>query len=450
MRVTIPICSLVLLSCAAAQAGDNWSNWRGPSLNGSTESRGLPTAWGEDKNVRWKTPMPSWAGASPVVWGDRIFLTTPTAKRRDSDDKGIARRLRRLEMEGPGGDAILLMCLSTKNGKVLWEKKIDEVNKLYGKQNMASPSPVTDGKLVWTLTGTGRLSAHTVEGEERWERNLQKEHGDFGLYWGYASSPALAGDKLIVQVLHGATTKNPSYVAAYDARTGKPIWKVERKTDATQESPDAYTTPLVAKIGGKDVVIISGADYVTAHDLSDGSEIWRCGGLNPEHAGNYRICGSPIIVDGLVIATSREQPMLAIRADGKGDVTSSAVAWRFDDKKAPDVPSVACDGEYLYLLHDNGFMTCLKAASGETVWGPERITGGPYSASPLVGDGKVYVTNEECTTTVLAAGPKFKVLATNKLPGGYTLSSLAVSGSDLLIRSQKFLYCVSKSPAKAP
>lgn len=140
--------------------------------------------------------------------------------------------------------------------------------------------------------------------------------------------------------------------------------------------------------------------------------------------------------------------MLAIRSEGKGDVTPSAIAWRFDDKKAPDVPSVASDGEYLYLLHDNGFITCLKAASGETVWGPERITGGPYSASPLVGDGKVYVTNEECTTTVLAAGPEFKVLATNKLPGGYTLSSIAVSGCDLLIRSQKFLYCVSEASAK--
>lgn len=430
-----------LLIATQVSAGENWSNWRGPRLNGSTDAKGLPTTWGEDKNIRWKTLLPSWAGSSPVIWGDRIFLTTPGAK--EIKGEGIARRLRRLQMEGPGGDSLLLLCISRKDGEVLWEKPLDKVNKLYGKHNMASPSPVTDGRHVWTLTGTGRLAAFTVDGEKVWERDIQKDYGEFGLYWGYASSPALADDKLIVQVLHGATTQNPSYLAAFDKKTGKTVWKVERKTDATQECPDAYTTPLITRVDGRDLIIISGADYVTAHDLADGSEIWRCGGLNPEKAGNYRICGTPIITDGLVIATSRERPMLAIRAGGKGDVSASNIAWRYDEKKAPDVPSVACDGMYLYLLHDDGFITCLEAKSGETVWGPERITGGPYSASPLVGDGRVYVTNEDCTTTVLAAGPKFKVMETNKLPGGYTLSSLAVADGELFLRSQKFLYCIS-------
>lgn len=434
----------ILSGFASPAAAENWSNWRGPDQNGTTKAKGLPTEWSEQKNIRWKTPLPGWAGSSPVIWGDRIFLTSPSAAEADQPaESGIGRRLRSIKtIDAAGGEKILLMCLSLKNGEVLWQKSLDSGNKLYGKQNMASPSPVTDGKHVWALTGTGKLACYDLAGKRKWRRDLQKDYGEFGLYWGYASSPTLHDGMVIVEVLHGATTKNPSYIAAFDGKTGKTVWQVERKTDAEKECPDAYTTPIITTVNGTDAIIISGADYVTAHDVKTGQEIWRAGGLNPERAGNYRICGTPISTNGIIVATSRETPVLAIRADGKGDVTTSNLVWKYEDRKAPDVPSVACDGRYLYFLHDKGFMTCLEAVSGKVIWGPERITGGPYSASPLVGDGKVYVTNEDCVTTIYAAGGEFNELGTNKLDGGYTLSSLAVAGKELILRSQKYLYCI--------
>lgn len=440
--------AVMLVSTASpVAADDNWPNWRGPRLAGSTTAKNLPTEWSEEKNIRWKTPLPAWAGSSPIIWQDRIFLTSPAAEGEDKEngdkEEGIGRRLRRATIGGPGGDRILLMCFDKRDGTLLWQQAIDEGNKLYGKQNMASPSPVTDGSHVWAMTGTGRLICYDMDGKKRWQRDLQKDYGRFGLYWGYASSPLLYQDRLIVEVLHGAETKDPSYVVAFNKLTGATLWKVERPTTATRESPDAYTTPTVATLKSGNLVIISGADCVTAHDPESGKEVWRAYGLNPGNEGNYRICGSPVYVFGLVVASSREKPVIALRAGGRGDVTTSHLAWKYDDKKAPDVPSIAGDGERLYLLHDDGFITCLAASDGRVLWGPERITGGPYSASPLVGDGKVYVTNEDCVTTVLRAGGEFNVLSKNKLDGGYCLSSFAVSDGALFMRTQKYLYCIS-------
>lgn len=448
--IAIPTSAILLLLTffvvpVSVHAQGHWPNWRGPDADGATRATNLPLSWGEDQNIRWKTPLPAWAGSSPVIWGDYIFLTTPASKDEDAaEGDGIGRRLRRISMEGPGGDKLYLLCISRKDGSLLWKKTLDKGNKLYGKHNMASPSPVTDGRHVWTMTGTGKLTCHDFNGEMKWQRDLQKDYGKFGLYWGYAASPILYKDTVIVSVLHGSETKDPSYLAAFDMKTGKTLWREERRTDAEKECPDAYTTPIIAKVNGKDAIIISGADYVTAHEPSTGKEIWRAGGLNPDKSPNYRICGTPVSAGGLIIATSRERPVLALRRDGKGDVTTSNLAWKYDDKKAPDVPSVAFDGTYLYLLHDNGFLTCLKAADGSVAWGPERITGGPYSASPLVGDGRVYVTNEDAVTTVFATGPEFKELAKNKLDGGYTLSSFAVADGELFLRTQKCLYCITQ------
>lgn len=421
-----------------------WFNWRGPNLNGSVETPKLPLQWSDDDNLRWKTDLPGWAGSSPVIWGDRIFLTSPSAESED-DHGEIGRKFRRMSVgvDGPGGRRILLICISRKDGSIQWQRTVDDGNKFYGKHNMASPSPVTDGKHVWAMSGTGRLAAFTVDGEPVWSFDLQKEYGKFGLFWGYASSPLLYEDKIIVQVLHGSSTKDPSYLVAFDKKSGEVAWRVERKTDATRECPDAYTTPTVIRVDGRDELIVSGANYVTAHDPNSGEEIWRCGGLNPDDVGNYRIVGCPLPAGDLVIASSREKPVLAVRTGGKGLVTDSQIAWRYTGKKGPDVPSIATDGERLYLLHDDGFITCLAAETGSVIWGPQRIQRGPYSASPLVAAGRVYCTNEEGTTTILAAGQEFQVLAVNKLAGGYTLSSFAVGDGELYLRTAKYLYCIS-------
>jgi outer membrane protein assembly factor BamB len=222
------------------------------------------------------------------------------------------------------------------------------------------------------------------------------------------------------------------------------VWKVERKTDATRECPDAYTTPMISKHNGRTDIVISGADYVTGHNPATGKEIWRAWGLNPDGRGNYRVVSTPVINKGMIYAPSRQRPLLALRAGGSGDVTSSHREWMFDESGGPDVPTPVCDGKYLYLVQDRGLVTCVNAKNGEIVWGPERTAMGTVSASPLLAEGKLYVTNESAVTTVLKAGPKFEVLQTNQLDDGYTLSSIAVSGAQFIMRTSTHLYCIGE------
>jgi outer membrane protein assembly factor BamB len=323
----------------------------------------------------------------------------------------------------------------------LWKGAMGGGNRRERKQNMSSPSPVTDGSTVWALTGTGILKAFDYKGREIWGRDIQADYGRFGLNWGYASSPLLDGDALYVQVLHGMKTDDPSYVLRIDAKTGRTVWRVERPTDAIKESPDSYTTPAIVSHGGTRELVITGGDVVTGHDLKTGKELWRARGLNPENNPFYRIVASPIVAAGLIVAPTRVKPMLAIRPGGRGDVTETHVAWSFD--RGPDVPTPVSDGRLIYVVSDNGVVHAIRAASGEVVWGPERLRSGTYSASPLLADGRIYVTNEDGVTSVFTAGDRFQLLAENEL-SDYCLSSPAVSDGQILIRTTGHLYAIGK------
>jgi len=306
---------------------------------------------------------------------------------------------------------------------------------------MSSPSPVTDGSTVWVLTGVGIIKAFDFSGTELWSRDIQKDYGAFGLNWGYASSPLLHDGMLYVPVLHGMKTDDPSYVLKIDGRTGKTLWKVERPTDAVVESPDAYTTPALLEYSGKKEIVVSGGDVVTGHDPATGKELWRAEGLNPGKARNYRIIASPLVTGGLVIAPTRIRPMIAIRPGGRGNVTTTHTAWTFD--RGPDVPTPASDGKLLYCISDRGVIEVLDVQTGGVVYGPERLKPAIYSASPVIADGKVYVTNEDGLTSVFRAGPKFELLAENP-SDEYTLSTMAVSKTQLFLRTEKHLYAIGK------
>lgn len=465
LPITRALCALIVLVGFRTAAGaDNWPQWRGPAGNGTSDGTDLPSEWRLDKNIKWKTELPSWSGGTPVVWGDRVFVTSPSKpeptpeqtaganaqpqeqprEARDGDRGGRRGGRGGRQRREPGGQTLMLMCFSRAEGKPLWQRDLDEGNRTWNKQNNSSPSPVTDGKHVWVVTGTGAVAAFDMDGNEVWKRNLQNDYGKFGLNWGYASSPILHDGKLIVEVLHGNNTDDPSYVVAFDGLTGEPKWRVERPTDARAESPDAYTTPAVVDAAGKPQIVISGGDYVTGHNPATGEEIWRAAGLNPRQERNYRIVGSPVVVGEMIYAPTRKTPLLALRAGGKGDVTESNLAWKWTERGAPDVPTPVADDKYFYMVDDQGLVTCLEAKDGTRVWGPERTALGTVSASPLLADGKLYITNEEAVTTVLAAGPEFKVLATNELDGSYTLSSIAVAGRDLFLRTSTHLYCIGK------
>ena len=438
MRTLIP-CILLAAVCAVS-ASENWPQWRGPHQNGVSAATGLPSEWSAAEGVVWKSPLPSWSGGTPIVWGDRAFVTSPSAPEAgQAQASGEGRRRKR----DPGGDDLLLLCLSRADGKELWRAVLAEGNRTWRKHNNTSPSPVTDGRHVWAVTGTGVVAAFDMEGRPVWRRDLQAEFGAFGLMWGYASSPALHDGRLIVEVLHGMRTDDPSYLAAFDAASGELAWRVERPTDAPGESPDAYTTPAVLRTPAGEQIVVSGGDYLTGHDPGSGRELWRVGGLNPGREGNFRIVGSPIAVGGMVYAQSRKKPLLAFRVGDGGRIGQDDQAWRWEGAGAPDVPTAACDGTHFYMVDDRGLATALDALTGRVVWGPERTAQGRVSASPVVADGKLYVLNEDGVTTVLAAGAEYGHLATNTLDGSFTLSSPAVAGSQLFIRTATHLYCIA-------
>lgn len=455
--MSILISSLGTLGLAlVADPGQDWPNWRGPAQTGASTAVGLPTTWSATENVRWKVALPAWGGATPIVQGEQIFILTPSPAPEPKDGEaapGAPQEAGRQGRRGggggrhPGGDDMLLLCLSAADGKEVWRAKLDTGNALHRKGNHASPSPVTDGERVYTVTGNGTVSAHTLTGERVWQQSLVERYGAFGLMWGYASSPALCDGKVVVQVLHGFHTDEPSYLVAFDAVTGEPAWRVERPTDAPHESPDAYTTPLVLRRGERTQLVITGGDHVTGHDPATGAEVWRLGGLNPQRAGNYRIVASTLAVGDLVVAPTRVRPLTAFRIGVDGKPTAEPVAWRWDERGAPDVPSPTTDGTYLYMVDDGGMVTCIDLATGEAKWGPERTLEGTVSASPTLADGKLFVINEEGVTVVLRAGPKFEQLAVNELDGSYTLSTPVAVGDRLYLRTGTHLYCISL-PAK--
>ena len=444
-RVRPFIMALMLLASSslfAADPADNWPHWRGPHLDGrSTTAKNLPVSWSETENVVWRTQLPSWAAATPVVWEDTIFVTSAqegfTATKQASM---ISQAIELVKSVLNSSDQLLLLALNRKDGSTRWQRVIGEGNTILNKQNMASPTPVTDGGHVWVITGLGDLHCFDFEGNQVWERNISEDYWAFGLAFGYASSPVLYDGRLYIQVLHGMKTDDPSYLLAVNAATGKTIWKVERPTDAISESPDSYSTPMLVEVRGKKNLVIAGGDYVTGHDLDTGRELWRGGGLNPQKARNYRTIASAMVVRDIVFTPSRVKPFIAFRAGGSGDVSESHRLWSTD--YGPDVPTPVSDGERLFIVDDKGITVCLRVTDGGEVWGRSRMELGTYSASPVLADGKIYATNEEGTTTVIEAGDEFKILSKNKL-NDYTLASPAVSGRQIFIRTSNYLYCLA-------
>jgi outer membrane protein assembly factor BamB len=425
---TLLIFSLLLSAVPAAPvAAGDWPQWRGPSADGSSPEKDLPTTWSATENVAWKLELPARSGATPVVADGRVYLP--------------------VGYEPETNDDLELWAVDAGDGSVLWKRTLGSGNQLKRKHHMSSPSPVTDGERVWVMTGTGLVYAFAADGERLWRRDLQDDYGDFGLLWGYASSPLLHEGSLYVQVLHGFNTDDPSYVLRLDAATGETRWRVERPTQAVREAPDAYTTPAVATVGDREELIVSGGDVVTGHDLTTGKELWRAAGINPDGDPSGRVVASPVVIGRTVLAFGKRGPVVALRTGGTGDVSSS-LAWKMD--KGTDVPTPATDGRLVYMVDDRGIAWALAPATGEVVWGPERLpAGGNYSASPVVADGKVYAVSEEGVTTVLKAGPKFEVLAENDL-GGYVLSSPAVAGGRIYLRTDEYLWAVGVKPETPP
>ena len=420
------ILTLVLSSIVGASlAADSWPHWRGPTMNGISTEKALPTTWSATENVAWKLPLPAYSGSTPIIWNDMIFLNVATERATGQ---------------------VELWTVDRNTRAVAWKRLLAGENRTGRKQNMASPSPVTDGKHVWAMSGTGIMKAFDFAGKELWTRDLPKDYGAFGIQFGYGSSPLLHGDGLYLQVLHGFHTDDPSYVLKIDKLTGKTVWRTERPTNALHESPDSYSTPALLQYEGKTEIVVTGGDLVTGHDPASGKELWRADVLNPTKSRNYRIISSPIVAGGLIIAPTRVNPLVALRPGGSGDISSTHVAWTFH--RGPDVPSPVSDGQYLYLVSEQGVVYCLELKTGALVYGPSRIPNDFYSSSPVLADGKIYVTGESTgVTTVFRAGPKFEILASNTFSdpcAPYCLASIAVSQGQLFVKTDANLWVVGE------
>jgi outer membrane protein assembly factor BamB len=426
----VPTVKCNLLACLAVLAltvpavADNWPQWRGPTNNGISKETNLPSEWSDTKNVVWKAAMPGMGGSTPIVWGERIFLT--------SED----------------GADLVLMCLSTE-GKELWKQKVGTGKQRFmrGEGNNASPSPCTDGKHVWAYFGTGDFVCFDLEGKEVWRFNAQERYGKFRIQHGMHTTPLLDGDRLYFQLLHSGA----HIVMALDKSNGKEIWKIERKTDATQENEHSYTSPVIYRNGKAEYLVVLGCDYATAHRLNDGSEIWRVGDLNPNTAqhryrGDLRFVASPLATpDVIVIPSAKHHDIVGVSpsATGSFGAGSPNELWR-RIKGTPDVPSpLAYDG-LLYICGEQaGPLDCLDAKTGKEHYKDKRLHTSIYRASPVYGDGKIYLTARDGTITVVKAGPKFEEIAVNKLPDDVSASPVIANGR-IYIRGWKTLYAIGK------
>jgi outer membrane protein assembly factor BamB len=399
--------ALLLVLLAASDGSAQWPEFRGPTGQGHARDTNLPLEWSETRNVRWKTPIPGRGWSSPAIADGRIWLTTAV----DADGTS----LRALSFDLDSGREIV-------NVEVFHVKRPVAVNP---KNSRASPTPIVEADRVYVHFGADGTAALTTTGEVVWKTRLpyESQHGN-------GASPIVYGDLLIVS----CDGSDAAFVVAFDKRTGKVRWRTWRR----QPWDQAYSTPLVIRVGDRDQLVSVGAYRAAAYDPSTGKEIWRV-----SYADGFSNVPRPVFGHGLVyIATGFQEPsLLAVRVDGSGDVTKTHIAWTLR-RGAPLTPSPLLVGDELYVVNDGGIATCLDAKTGEIHW-VQRL-GGSYSASPVFADGRIYFLSEEGMARVIAPGREFRVLATSKIDGD-TLGSMAIANGSIFIRTDSHLYRIANA-----
>jgi outer membrane protein assembly factor BamB len=397
---------LLFASCAALPAAaSDWPQFRGPGGQGHSDERGLPVDWSETRNVVWKTRVPGLGWSSPVVAGGLVWMTSATG------DRDVSLRALAYEVE-TGREAV--------NVEVFRLRRPRDINP---KNSYASPTPVIDGDRVFVHFGADGTAALTLSGEGVWKVTLPyaSQHGAGG-------SPVVHDDVLIFS----CDGHDNAFVVALDKRTGKVRWKTNRR----QPFDQAYTTPLVIRVGDREQVVSVGAFRAAAYDPVTGKEIWRV-----QYADGFSNVPRPVYGHGLVyITTGFQQPsLIAVRADGTGDVTRTHIAWTLT-RGVPLTPSPLLVGDELYLVNDGGIASCLDARTGAVHW--QMRLGGTYSASPVFADGRIYFLGEHGGVTVIQPGREFRRAGVGTLDGAM-LASMAVSGGSLFIRTESHLYRIA-------
>ena len=444
MKPYIRILILVFISLTAlftlninASARSNWPQWRGPAGQGISTEKNLPTTWTATKNIKWKTPIEGLGHSSPIVWGKKIFLTTAldgevipgrtpgvTHKMADGSDF--------VHPDALGADrrhTFKVICIDRESGKILWQRVAYEGpvhDSRHRRASFASSTPATDGKYVFAFFGTEGLYAYDFNGKLLWKQDLGKL-GTASV--GYGVSPILYGNLVIMQCDESGMN---SFIAAFDKKTGKEVWRAPRKVDVT------WSTPVLVKAGKRTELVASAAEAIISYDPMTGKELWRHKGLE-SNAVN-----TPVVSNDMVVITSG-YPLkiaLALRAGGSGDVTGSKqLVWSYN-KGTAYVPSPILYGDYLYLMAGNGSLTCLDAKTGKVAYEGARVPKAiPFTASPVAYEDKVLITSDEGETFVVKAGPKHEIIGTNSV-GEAVFASPAIADGKIFIRGVNNLFAI--------
>lgn len=417
----------------------NWPQWRGPYMTGFSPFADPPIEWSETKNVKWKIAIPGKGHATPIVWEDQIFILTAVETEREGPDQRQAQ-----ESGSAGGRGIplartnkvhefVVLAVGRNTGEIRWRKTVAEEMPLEGTHEFgswASHSPVTDGEHIYAYFGSRGLYCLDMGGNVLWER-------DFGqmskrMNFGEGSSPAIAGDKIILTWDH----EGRSFIVALDKKNGKDVWKVDRDEATT------WATPYIVEVNGKYQVVTSATKLIRSYDLDTGELIWECGGLT------QNAIPTPVSAEGILYVMSgyRGNALMAIRlAEARGDITDSkAIIWRHG-KDTPYTPSPLLMGDFLYFLRgNNGILSCFDARTGNPVYTAQRLEGmGNIFASLFGAKDRIYITGQKGTFYVVKHGPDFAILAKNNLDDNFNASPVAVE-NQLILRGYKFLYCIEE------
>jgi outer membrane protein assembly factor BamB len=435
----------IIIECAVLPSAglvhaENWPGWRGDGLGISPE-KDLPLEWGEDRGVRWKVPLPGAGHSSPIVWEDRVFVTTAVAgdPNVESFRGGVYMGGNRAKPDD-SEYAYQVLCLDVNDGRILWSKTVATERpktRRHTKNTYASETPVTDGRHVFASFGSAGLHCLDFEGNVVWQRDLGLLRVQRG--WGTGSSPILFRDTVIVN----CDSDDDSCIIAFDKSTGDPVWRTERKEGAS------WATPLLVEADGRTTIVTNATKRMRGYDAGTGTLQWECAG------GSMIVVPTPVVSHGLIFVSSGHnlmppQPIVAIRPEATGDITprkgefkSHGVAWSHLTG-GPYVTSPLAVGDYLYVPLDKGSLTCYEAQTGKPVYGKQELgTRNTITAAPVAGEDRIYLQTEDGECYVVKQGREFEILAVNKLDGVFCASP-AVSGGRFFLRSRKHLYCIGK------
>lgn len=429
---------LILTVAGTARAGD-WPQWRGPFSNGSTDEENLPTHWSQTENVVWVAELAGAAASTPIVVGDRVFLSGVDAEQ----------------------DTLVAMGFDRATGQRLWQDKVANGTRRDYRSNYAAASPASDGEHVFFFFATGELICYDFDGERQWARNIQDDYGTFAFLWTFASSPLLMDGKLYLQVLQRdvpvdgrgfADRENESYLLAIDPSNGKTLWRHTRPSQAVAESREAFSTPVAFEYNGRKELLVLGGDALTAHDPETGKELWRWENMNPVRISHWRLVPSPVAGGGVVLACApKRSPIYAVKAGGAGLLNDESLAWASLDvgEISSDVPTPAFyDGDFFVLSDVRRSLSRVEPATGKVKWTIATPGRSKYEASPLAADGKIYLVNFEGQVDVIDAadGRLLNTVSMDQSEENEVVrASVVAAGGRLFIRTTRRLYCVGQT-----